>query len=81
MLHIRILRHYGTTETVLYQIVHMHLQLFAARIIVVKKMATQLQKAKCILWFNRTKYGKQGQRRYLTECGVKQLSKPSIFCI
>jgi hypothetical protein len=42
-------------------------------------MATSLQKAKCVLWFNKTKCVKQGQRLYVTECGVKQLSEPSIF--
>jgi hypothetical protein len=57
----------------------MQFQLFAARSIVIKKMATPLQKAKCVLWLNKIKYVEQGQRRYLTECRVKQLSEPSIF--
>jgi hypothetical protein len=38
ILHIRIFRYQVTTARVLYQIVHMQLQLFAARSIVVQKM-------------------------------------------
>jgi hypothetical protein len=57
----------------------MQLQRFAARGTADEGMATPLQKAKCGLWFNKTKFVKLVQQRYRTESGLHRLSKPSIY--
>jgi hypothetical protein len=44
-----------------------------------REMATPLQKAKCVLWFNITKWVKPVQRRYRTEFGVESPSAPYIM--
>jgi hypothetical protein len=45
----------------------------------VKEMAAFLQKAKCILWFNKTKYVKRVQRRYRMTFGVNPPSTASVY--